>query len=143
MRYGNAVVTWAIPVQAHLLGARLETYVETKATISTLRLCAQNGNPSKTPLAKVPFELMEIIVGHIQHPFFEKYLHEWERISDCMSGRFHEKHYCEEHDEVDHDERIERHHRKLGIHPGLSKEGEMFWKCRKVGLLPSWSMPYC
>ena len=137
MRYGHAVVTWAIPVQAHLLGARLEAYVEKKATI-TLRLCAQNGNPSEAPLARLPFELMEIIVGYIQHQFFEERLREWVGISECMFGRCHDR-----QDREDHDGRIERHLNKLGIQSGLPKEGKRFCKCREVGFCPNESLLTC
>lgn len=58
--------TWAIPVSACLLGARLEAYVESKVTISTFRLCAQYGNPSDAPLAKLaPVLLGSRMDGHL------------------------------------------------------------------------------
>lgn len=77
-------VTWAIPVEAHLLGDALDTYVETKAKITTVRLCAQNGNPSETPLARLPQEMTDNIVGHVWRDFFEERSQDWLEVNNAF-----------------------------------------------------------
>lgn len=81
-------LTWAIPVTAHLLGARLEAYVESKATISTFRLCARHGNPAVAPVAKLPAELINEILGHVGHSYFEEKLPRWADTTRCMKSRW-------------------------------------------------------
>lgn len=65
-------LTWAIPVDAFLLYARLEAYAESKATISAFRLCLQYGRTSGAPVSKLPAELIDEVVGYISLSFFEK-----------------------------------------------------------------------
>lgn len=131
---GDVVVTWAIPIETHLLGARLEAFAEEKVPISTLRLCAPKGNPSEAPVARLPFELVEEIVRHIANQSFEKHLQEWAGISDCMTNCCHEKEHREVYHEIHdgHYERVEPHRGKLGLQSEPSKEKKRFRKCRKV-----------
>ena len=127
----SATVTWAIPIEAHLLGARLESYVESKAAVSTFRLCAQNGNPSEASVSKLPAELTEKIVTHIQHPFFEKRFLEWVDVTNCLDGWCFLLDHEEDHYE-DHQARLDRHLEKLSPQIQQSKEGKRFAKYRKV-----------
>lgn len=79
-------LAWAVPVSAHILGARMEAYVESKATISTVRLCAQYANPSLTPLARLPAELLNQIVRHVSDSIFEERLSDWVDMCKCHDG---------------------------------------------------------
>ena len=83
-------LTWAIPVNAYLLGARLEAYVESKATISTFKLCALHGDTSVIPLARLPAEILEIVIGYLELPFFEERAQKSLDITDCFQGIYHE-----------------------------------------------------
>lgn len=76
-------LTWAVPVSAHLLGARLEAYGESKAAISTVRLCAQYANLSGTPLARLPTEVLNQIVGFVSDSIFEERLPDWVDMFKC------------------------------------------------------------
>lgn len=79
-------LTWAVPVSAVLLGARVEAYVESKATVSTFRLCAKYGNPIIAPVARLPTELINEILGYIGQSFFEGRLSDWENHIGCLKG---------------------------------------------------------
>ncbi len=124
-------LTWAIPVEAHLLGASMEAYVESKAAISMLRLCAQNGNPSEAPIARLPPEMVEEIVGHAQLPFYEKRFQDWVDITNCLDG------WCRVfnlkiHYDEDHQGKLEHHLEKLSLQTQQSTEGKRFAEYRKV-----------
>lgn len=127
--FGPVTLTWVIPAEPHLLGAGLEAYLESKATVSTLRLCAQSADVSKAPLAKIPPEVIQKIVTEIQLLFFEKRLQEWVEGNYCKDGgcRHEEGHY------KDHQINLERHIAKLSPPIMQSKEGNKFAKCCKVG----------
>lgn len=139
----TSTVTWAIPVEACLLGARLEAYVESKATISTLRLCAKKGNPSEAPLAKLPQELTEEIVKHVQHPLIEKKLQEWKDMTYCLEGKCQYLRGHKNDHSLNHHVRLDRHISKLSRQTQQSEEGERFAKCRKVGNWPFFSLFAC
>ncbi len=124
-------LTWGILVEAHLLGASVETYVESKATISTLRLCAQNGNPSEAPIARLPPEMVEEIVGHAQLPFYEKQIQEWVDFSNCLEGLCNIPDLGQGRNE-DHQEKLERRLEKFSLQTQQSTEGKRFAECRKV-----------
>lgn len=123
-------LTWAVPVSAVLLGARLEAYVESKATISTFRLCAKYGNLSVAPVARLPTELIDEILGHIRHGFFEKRLSDWENDIGCLEGRG-----CRRGDRED--DCMEHHISTIKGSAPRSDEGEKFGKIRNVQDLPS------
>lgn len=126
--FGAVTLTWAIPLEVHLLGAGLEAYVESKATVSTLRLCAQSADVSKAPLAKLPPEVIPKIVTEIQLQSFEKRLQEWVEGIYCKDGgcRHEEGHY------KDHQINLERHIAKLSPPVMQSQEGTKFAKCCKA-----------
>ncbi|KAL2038539.1 hypothetical protein N7G274_008586 [Stereocaulon virgatum] len=77
-------VAWATPVGAADLGARMESYVESKATVSTFRLCVQHARIGSL-LGKLPHELVEMIATQIQDALFRKRLREWEKSIECCA----------------------------------------------------------
>ena len=122
-------LTWAIPVSAHLLGARLEAYVESKATISTFRLCARHGNPLVAPAARLPAELIDDVVEYIELSFFEKTLPPWADVTRDMGNRWNIP-WGEQVDMSDHLDMIS------GIAP-KDPRNKRFARCREVQRLDS------
>ena len=122
-------LTWAVPVSAHLLGARLEAYVEGKATITTFRLCAQNGKASSAPVSRLPAELIDEVVEYLSQSFFEMQLPGWKKITRCMEDRCKHGHK--------HEKAIDRHLNKISDGPWDTDEGNEFAKCRQVHELHS------
>ncbi len=127
-------LTWAVPVSAHLLEARLEAYVESKATITTFLLCAQNGKVSCAPVARLPTELIDKVVGYLSHSFFEEQLRSWKDITRCMEGRCTFGH---DHNHEDHEHNIYLHLSKIRNGISDTVEEKMFAKCRQVHYLRS------
>lgn len=81
----NITVAWSTPVDACALGARIETWVETKAAITTLRLSVQHAK-SSTPSGRLPPEVVENIAGCLRQSFFEERLEDWEKFARCCEG---------------------------------------------------------
>ena len=125
-------LTWAVPVSAHLIGARLEAYVESKAIITTFRLCAQYGSTFSAPVARIPAELINKIAKYIDQSFFEKRLPQWANVTRNMGGQWYLD--CEKHRDI---------YLNLDMISGASRDtakGKRFVKCREVELLDSTSM---
>ena len=78
----NLTVAWATPVNVYDLGARLEAYVEGKATISTFRSCIGNAH-TDAPLTKLPPELVEIVADYVRRPILERRQKTWEASRCC------------------------------------------------------------
>lgn len=113
-------LTWASPVSAELLGAALESYVESKSIISTFRLCVQHGNPSHAPVARLPAELVSQVVEYTRFSFFQKRSREWEKVHQCLQNHCsfrgdvsddddEEEEMNDEH-EQDHEEEVREEH---------------------------------
>lgn len=77
-------LTWATPVEAHILGASLEAYVESKASITTFKLCAQHGKSSLAPVSTLPAELLNLVAGYIERSFFDEHISVWEESMNCV-----------------------------------------------------------
>lgn len=69
-------VAWATPVDPIDLGARIEAYIMTKATISTFGSCIRYA-PKGSPLARLPAEIQEFVGAHIQETVFENRRKAW------------------------------------------------------------------
>ncbi len=120
-------LTWAVPVSAHILGARLEAYGESKATISTVRLCAQYANPSVTPLARLPTEVLNQIVGYVSDSIFEERLSNW---ADMCKGHVDDE-------DVSEDDCFYMLQNMVGDRKPHFDEAKKLRKCREVkGLDP-------
>ncbi len=81
----SLTVAWAIPVDTAFVGARIEAYVEAKATISMLRLCikyAQTG----ISLGNIPTEMVENVATHVRQSIFESRLEGWQNAMTCCMG---------------------------------------------------------
>lgn len=72
----SLTVAWATPVDCVALGARLEAYVETKAAISTFRICTQQA-PTGTSLARLPAEVLGLVGALVQDFVFEDRQRAW------------------------------------------------------------------
>lgn len=81
----HTIVTWAVPVYTAPLGARLESYVESKAVIHTLRLCVQHAQAGQT-LGKLPVEIVEITARLIRQSYFEDRIDGWWRADACCKA---------------------------------------------------------
>ena len=77
-------VTWATPVDAAELGARMESYVDTKASVHVFKLCAQHAQPG-APLGRLSSELIEMIATEIQDAAFDKQLKAWQQSIRCCA----------------------------------------------------------
>ena len=86
MLLNGITVTWATPVDAVQLGARMESYVETKASIHVFKLCAQHAQPG-APLGKLSPELIEMIVTEVQDAAFDKHLQIWHESTRCCANK--------------------------------------------------------
>ena len=81
----NITVAWAMPVRSVDLGARLETYAETRATITTFRLCVKYA-ARESSLSRLPPEMVEIVTSHINEPIFQQRRQEWAKAESCCAN---------------------------------------------------------
>ena len=79
-------LTWATPVEARILGASLEAYVESKASITTIKLCAQYGKSSLAPVSTLPAELLNMVAGYIEQSVFDERIPVWEESLNCVEN---------------------------------------------------------
>ena len=86
MLFNGITVTWATPIDAAELGARMESYVETKASVHVFKLCAQHAQPG-TPLGRLSPELIEMIVTEVQNAAFDKQLETWQESTRCCANK--------------------------------------------------------
>ncbi len=124
----HVTIAWAIPVDAKLIGAQLEAYGESKATVHVFRKCIQLAHPSRA-MANIAPELVGMIATHTQTLFFEERLAWWEDADRCARvecGCFNEKsgERCTS--------RVEELMAKLGERHVSDFETNSFAKYRKV-----------
>lgn len=80
---GDVDLVWAAQVSLTELGARLTSFVETKASITTFRL-TRRASPI-TACHKMPEEVVEMIVVMIRDMAFERNLKNWVQIGMCLA----------------------------------------------------------
>ncbi|KAL8956310.1 MAG: hypothetical protein Q9193_006140, partial [Seirophora villosa] len=80
---GDVNLVWAAQVSLVELGARLTSFVETRASITTFRL-ATRASPI-TACHQMPEELVEMIVVMIRDMAFERNLKKWVQIGMCLA----------------------------------------------------------
>ena len=97
MLLNGITVTWATPVDAAELGARMESYVETKASVHVFKLCAQHAQPG-TPLGRLSPELIEMIVTEVQNAAFAKQLETWQESTRCCANKCRPSEHLSEED---------------------------------------------
>ena len=85
MPLNSIALTWATPVDAAELGARMESYVETKASIHVFKLCVQHAQPGAT-LGKLSPELINMIATEVQDAVFTKQLKIWRGNISCCAN---------------------------------------------------------
>ncbi len=85
MLLNGITVTWATPIDAAELGARMESYVETKASVHVFKLCARHAQPG-APLRRFPPELIEMIATEVQDAAFDKQLKTWQDSTRCCAN---------------------------------------------------------
>lgn len=81
----SIALTWATPVDAAELGARMESYVETKASIHVFKLCVQHAQPG-APLGRLSPELINMIATKVQNAVFAKQLKTWRGNMRCCAN---------------------------------------------------------
>ena len=82
----NITIAWATPVSLAHLGARLETYAETKAAITTFGLAARRHMLASNHIL-LPEEIISIIVSKVRDVVFEARMETWTKISRCLAKR--------------------------------------------------------
>ena len=90
-------VTWATPVDAAKLGARMESYVETKASVHDFKLCARHAQPG-APLGRLPSEVIEMIATEVQDAAFDKHLKTWQDSTRCCANECRPSEHLNEED---------------------------------------------
>lgn len=95
----NLTVAWARPVDTVKLGARLEAYVDARAVITTLRMCAKYA-PLDFFLAKLPPELISIIGALAQDAVYEDHRQSWELAWKCCQGTCCSKHHRSKQEQI-------------------------------------------
>ena len=85
MTLNGITLTWAIPVDAAELGARLESYIETKASIHVFKLCTQHAHPGAS-LGKLSPELIEMVSSEVQNATFNRRLQIWQDLLMCCAN---------------------------------------------------------
>lgn len=83
-------MTWAVPVDTVTLGARLEAYVESKASLHTFKLCIQHSQAGRA-LGKLPVEMIENVASIFQQSHFEDRIEEWTEARECEDGDLDER----------------------------------------------------
>lgn len=94
-------VAWAVPVKVNELGARLQSYLETKPSIDTLRLCNRFGKGNNVFVTSLPAEVLELIVQHVRWMDFESNLEQWTQNQRCCEGDCDPPEHFTEEDRVD------------------------------------------
>ena len=86
MSLNGITLTWAIPVDAAELGARMESYVETKASTHVFKLCTQHAHPGAS-LGKLSPELIEMVSNEVQNAAFNRRLQIWQDLLRCCANK--------------------------------------------------------
>lgn len=124
----HVTIAWAIPVDAKLIGAQLEAYGESKATVHVFGKCIQSAHPSRA-LANIAPELVGVIATHIQTLVFEERVAWWEDADRCARVECR----CWHNDKSERcRSRVEELMAKLGERHGSDFETNIFAKYRKV-----------
>ncbi|KAK0511828.1 hypothetical protein JMJ35_005678 [Cladonia borealis] len=111
MTLNGITLTWAIPVDAAALGARMESYAETKASIHVFKLCTQHAHPGAS-LGRFSPELIEMVSNEVQNAAFNRRLQIWQDCTRCCANKcrpskhlskedyesLREEHLAEDHD---------------------------------------------
>jgi hypothetical protein len=88
---GRPRLAWAIPVSMSELGASLQAIADTEPQTTTLRLSHRFGD---TSLCKLPQELLDQIVGHVENAARKECRPAWYQDSVCWQGTcLREDHY--------------------------------------------------
>jgi len=78
------------------LCARLEAYVETKASIDVFRDCVRLSRRGATPaLGRLPTELVDMVALSVQDKAFNLRFPEWKLVIDCGEHKFRQFLYGE------------------------------------------------
>ena len=83
--FTNVKLAWAMPVDPTILCARIEAYVATKSSLTTLRCCIKHASPG-TPLGQVPAEVSGMIADYVHHNAFLEHEKTWNQNTDCWHG---------------------------------------------------------
>ena len=94
----TTTIAWAIPVKVDQLGARIEAYVASKATISTFRVCVKYGNVPGAFVGRLPVEVVDIIAMLLREPFFDETLQKWEKDIRCCEYRCKPEEHFTQHE---------------------------------------------
>ncbi|KAL8913359.1 MAG: hypothetical protein Q9171_001836 [Xanthocarpia ochracea] len=81
----NLMIAWAAQVSLPQLGARLISFIETRAGISTFRLVAQY--TSSTAFRNLPEELVSMIASEVRDQSFQRNMKDWVQADDCLANR--------------------------------------------------------
>ena len=86
MPRNQITVAWAVEVSLAQLVARLLAYAETKAAISTFRLCAEKTTTSPA-LRALPEEILQNIDQWVRQMAFQARISKLVKLSKCMADK--------------------------------------------------------
>ena len=92
----DILLGWAIPVDDTALGARLEAYAETKAAITTFRLCVQKVKNPTSGMGQLSPEVTELIVARVRDAVFDARMQDWAKIHGCVRKVCRNSHHFNE-----------------------------------------------
>ena len=81
----NLNIAWGIAADGVQLGARLETYVKTKAAITTFRLCLLHTD-SKS-MSNLPPEMVHSIIENLKDMVYRREMQKWLLTKRCISDQ--------------------------------------------------------
>ncbi len=87
--------SWSVKVPWAQLGARLEAYAKTKATISALRFCI---GPGGSAIKTFPTEIIEMVVDNIRDAEYLDKIGAWLKEQKCAQRE------CKDRDHLDEEE---------------------------------------
>ena len=77
-------IAWAMPVSLPQMGARVMSYAQTKAQITTFRLVTKY--TTLTSCRNLPEEIISIIANNVRDAVFKQRIKRWTKIDRCLAN---------------------------------------------------------
>jgi len=115
----SLVAGWAIPIDPDEIGPRIESYVESKATIHTFQLCVAYS--SRTALAKLPSEMVDMVGDYVREKVYHERRVEWVEAQGCLLADCQPAHHLSE---AESDQLRLDFYKEGGIRPAENEEDD-------------------
>ena len=99
--YNSTTVAWGVPCSAAKIGAQVQTYVESKPTITAFRICVRDGQIQGAPVGRLPEELIRAVSEFVKTSLLQSHRRDWKKGIRCCEGK------CQAIDHFGADEREE------------------------------------